>query len=202
VRWTPVAVAVTLGAALLVVGSVQPLVRLSGIVVRPPPGTPNAEIYERFLRSFETSVVDLAFPPDVTVDIQVHDTYFIADQRAPSFPARLVLLWAAAAIALAATRRRILAGITCALLAGTIVWLFVQAGAELAPSQAPGAPAGWTAYPPLRVSASARTPLENSWPTWIALVLGTALLAASTFLRVRPVPDLSAEAAPQPPPLP
>lgn len=185
------------GAALLVVGSLQPLVRLSGDQVRPRPGTQAAAIFDGFFRSFETSVVDLGFPSTASHEARIHDTYSIASGRAPSLPARLVLLWGAASVVLAATRRRVFARITCVLLSGTIVWLFAAAGAKPQPAPAPGSPAGWTAYPPLSV-APAVTPLENCRPTWGALALGTALLAASTFLRARPAPPT----APQPPPLP
>ena len=108
-RWIRASAGV-LGTLCLSVGVYVPLVRVRD---PPQPAPPAWERVERVLESFETSVIDLAFPAAATGEVQVHDTYYVAGERPASWTARLLLAAAAAAVALAAIRLQPWSRIAC-----------------------------------------------------------------------------------------
>ena len=168
-RWIRAAAGI-LGMLFLSVGCYVPLVRLRAPLQPPQPAPPAWEHVERLLRSYEVSVIDMAFPSGLTGEIQVYDTYYIAGERRASWAARFLLAAAAAAVVLAARRVQPWSWIACGAVAALAAWLFVEVR--------PAAPEGeaWTAYPPL---SSGPAPVVIAWWTWANLAAGTALLAVA-----------------------
>lgn len=155
-----------IGAVLLTLGCLLPVV------------VPEESV--RPLVATELSVLDCA--RGKTVDLQVHDTYWIVGSFA--WAARSVLAAAVALLLSAAMRRRGPVWFVGGALAVAVAWLFLEVGR---PALAEPLAEASTAYPPLS-AVEVRHPLEllaNVWWTWAALAAGALLVAGAGSLRIR-----------------